>query len=49
MGFCFALWAEMTSPTFTFQESMVPSIEQSQVPNRVSGLEPVAGDKYTKE
>jgi hypothetical protein len=49
IGLCFAFWAEMESPSLTLQDSTVPSIEQSHVPNRVSGFEPVAGNEYKKE
>lgn len=49
IGLCFAFWVEMQSPDLTLQDSTVPSIEQSHVPNRVSGFETVAGDEYRKE
>lgn len=39
----------MESPSLTFQDSTAPSIEQSHVPNRISGFEPIAGDEYKKE
>lgn len=48
-GVSFALFLDMTSPALRFQESRVPSIAASHVPNRVSGS--TAGDfeVWTKE